>query len=319
MQLFTMGIKKLNMDGSLKLNREGKSELAYTNEDIMSLSRAWTGFDLQPSRSNIEGGRYNRLDPMKIEALWRDKFPKTDTTGGYIGDHYPLCADLPEKAFLRKGATYRFLGSSPLPELMSDPTEFAADESITRVVLAQSSKLREKLCNSSGGNCNHDNSVVLDSSIPCDGDECIMDSVRVVQVGTSSFYEYVRVPCVNQVFYEEGRKLSLRHRNWPVLCGNPELPEASEACCTQLNTRVAERNHIFDGERMLLSTAEGRCADINKEICDFYDVTGDRNKNSMYFWTSDNCHVRVKVNADGMATGKNFICFISFRNIDIRS
>jgi len=28
---------------------------------------------------------------MKIQSGWRDKFPKTDMTGGYIGDGYPLC------------------------------------------------------------------------------------------------------------------------------------------------------------------------------------------------------------------------------------
>ena len=33
----------------------------------------------------------NRHDPMKIQSGWRDKFPKTDMTGGYIGDGYPLC------------------------------------------------------------------------------------------------------------------------------------------------------------------------------------------------------------------------------------
>ena len=77
----------------------------------MSLSRAWTGFNLQPRRGNMEGF-HNRIDPMRIEATWRDRFPKSDTTWGYIGDYYPLCEDLPDKAFLKKGATYKFLGRS---------------------------------------------------------------------------------------------------------------------------------------------------------------------------------------------------------------
>ncbi len=56
------------------------------------------------------------MDPMRrIEAQGRDRLPKTDTlVGGYIGDRYPLCVDLPERGFLKIGATYRFLGSSPL-------------------------------------------------------------------------------------------------------------------------------------------------------------------------------------------------------------
>ena len=145
-----MGVNKLNMDGSLKLDAQGNSQLAYTNDDIMSFSRAWTGFDLQPVRSNMEG-ESNRLDPMRIEAQWRDRFPKTDTDGGYIGDNYPLCVDLPEKAFLNKGASYRFLGSSPLPELQSDHSSFASDETVKRMVLSTSSQLFQKLCNQSSG------------------------------------------------------------------------------------------------------------------------------------------------------------------------
>ena len=54
MQLFSMGLSQLNMDGSLKLDRYGNAMLSYTNDDIMSLSRAWTGFDLQQQRGNIE-------------------------------------------------------------------------------------------------------------------------------------------------------------------------------------------------------------------------------------------------------------------------
>ena len=31
----------------------------------------------------------------------------------YVGDGFPLCKDLPDRNFLKKGATFRFLGSSP--------------------------------------------------------------------------------------------------------------------------------------------------------------------------------------------------------------
>ena len=61
-------------------------------------------------RSDYIEGVYNRMDSMKIQATWRDKFPKSRTGGGYIGDNYPLCIDLPSCPFLQKGAMYRFLG-----------------------------------------------------------------------------------------------------------------------------------------------------------------------------------------------------------------
>ena len=73
--------KESALDGSEKVDDSGSAILAYTNDDMMSLSRAWTGFDLQSRRSNIEGGN-NRIDPLKIVPDWRDKFPKMETTAG---------------------------------------------------------------------------------------------------------------------------------------------------------------------------------------------------------------------------------------------
>ena len=60
------------------------------------------------------------IDPMKLDLATRDKFPKTNLVGGYIGDHVPLCEDLPSKHHLRKGATYRALGATPKPEWQDD-------------------------------------------------------------------------------------------------------------------------------------------------------------------------------------------------------
>ncbi len=303
MQLFSIGILKLNMDGSPKLDEEGETELAYSNDDIMSFSRAWTGFDLQPRRGNVEGAN-NRLDPMDIVPAWRDQFPKTDLNGGYLGDRYPLCADLPKKAFLKKGATFRFLGSSPLPELMSDPSNFASmDDSIKRLVLGSSSSLRNKLCNVQNGECRYENKVILDSTLECDGSECDADTVRVVQIEASVYYEYVRLPCVDNVFFNESVKISQRGGggNKLVMCANPNLPYASEACCA-VGRKIASRNSLYDGERMRLSHAKDRCERISQVLCDFEKVKGNRYLNSNYFWTSEDCSLQVKIKSDGMVT-----------------
>jgi hypothetical protein len=64
-----------------------------------------------------------------IELFCRhDEFSKMDLDGNYIGDRVPLCADLPEYQFLKKGAKYRLLGSSVTPLLHHQPT-FWIDES----------------------------------------------------------------------------------------------------------------------------------------------------------------------------------------------
>ncbi len=294
----------MNLDGSPKLDDNGDTILAYTNDDIMSLSRAWTGFNLQARRGNMEGFD-NRLDPMKIEPSWRDLFPKSDTTGGYIGDYYPLCEDLPDKTFLEQGATYRYLGSSKLPELMTDPIQFAEYESTVRVVLDSSSSLRRELCNPDDDNeCQFSNIVVLPDTKLCVGIECEVDEVRVVQVTSDAFYEYVRAPCVNQVFYNDAKRLSPYNRNdrSGVMCGNPVLPEASEACCSFGDTR-AYRNSKYDGERMPFGTASSRCQEDAKDICDFSYVYGDHHKvRYSYYWTPNKCLIRVKIKSNGMLT-----------------
>ena len=48
----------------------------YTNDDILDISRAWTGFDLQSPRGNVENyhgdASDNFIDPMKLKGIHRD-------------------------------------------------------------------------------------------------------------------------------------------------------------------------------------------------------------------------------------------------------
>ena len=116
MQLFTIGLVKLNDDGTPVKDNEGKDVEVYSNEDIESFARAWTGFDRAASRGNIEeastSSTGNRVDPMQIVPEYRDAFPKSSLNGGFIGDTYILCEDLPDKPFLKTGAKFRLLGGS---------------------------------------------------------------------------------------------------------------------------------------------------------------------------------------------------------------
>ena len=89
----------------------------------MSFARVWTGFDFQAMRGNIESSGHvkNQVDPLQINAAWRDTFPKTDLNGNFLGDSYPLCSDLAERPFLRRGARFVLLGSkSGLPSAFDD-------------------------------------------------------------------------------------------------------------------------------------------------------------------------------------------------------
>lgn len=51
----------------------GKPVEVYTNADIESFARAWTGFDRTAARGNIEeastGSTGNRVDPMQVRIF----------------------------------------------------------------------------------------------------------------------------------------------------------------------------------------------------------------------------------------------------------
>jgi hypothetical protein len=214
MQLFTIGLVKLNMDGSevLEQNLPVKT---YNSNDIVSFARAWTGFTNQPFRGNVEdrtdrGGSY--LDPMRIvDIRYRDLFPKRGLDGKYIGDRYPLCEDLPERAFLKKGAKYKLLGGNPEPKWQQHWGVNWKDPQTKLFVLDQESELYEMLSSFSP-------IVTLTRNLNCHGKECDVDLIRQIQVG-NIFYEYIRVPCVQLAFFENAKKLSAGRDDDLNMCG----------------------------------------------------------------------------------------------------
>lgn len=229
MQLFSIGLIKLNMDGSPVLDSFGNPIKTYDSKDIVSFARAWTGFVEAPFRGNVEDRsslvRTSLLDPMRIQDIRsRDLFPKRGLDGKYIGDRYPLCEDLPEKAFLRKGAKYKLLGGDATPKWQQHNDDIDWNDPKTKHVVLDpdSSNLYAALdCQESGLSCEYSPVIVLDDNLACVGIECDIDTVRVVQVGAGIFYEYIQVPCVKMTFYEDAKKLRAGSGWWNMLnmCG----------------------------------------------------------------------------------------------------
>ncbi len=212
MQLFSIGLWQLNMDGTKKL-RDGQPIHAYDSDDIMTMARAWTGFTRAPrNRGNAESEKWGpHVEPMTLTKEFRDIYPKSDLLGGYIGDRHPLCVDLPSKHHLRKGAIYRLLGKSSIAEMQSgDLFRWEGNEHILRVQLEESSPLYEKICTAdSNGACSFPGKVVLPTTLIYDSTilqtlpEYLSETVRTVriQLGTKHvYYEYIRPSCVEQAF-----------------------------------------------------------------------------------------------------------------------
>jgi len=95
MQLFSIGLVMLNMDGTVKKERNLEIP-TYSNDDITEYARIWTGFQRQLSRGNIDSSTLcefdasiaassnacfhsdapNTIDPMRINKITHDAFPK---------------------------------------------------------------------------------------------------------------------------------------------------------------------------------------------------------------------------------------------------
>ena len=61
MQLFSVGLWKLHRNGTYVLDAQGSPLVTYTTDDVVTLSRAWTGFTRQAARTNLENYYGNTL------------------------------------------------------------------------------------------------------------------------------------------------------------------------------------------------------------------------------------------------------------------
>jgi uncharacterized protein (DUF1800 family) len=64
MQLETIGLDMLNKDGTPMLDKRGNPIPTYDSEDIITFSRAWTGFEYA-----IRRGNHEELDNIEISWL----------------------------------------------------------------------------------------------------------------------------------------------------------------------------------------------------------------------------------------------------------
>ena len=287
----------------------------------MNFARIWTGFTRQPYRSNVEQRSglktSNYYDPLTIDARFRDVLPKLDTYDRHIGDGYPLCTSLPPHAFLRPGARFRLLGASPTPKGFSDPTEWDGDQTAPRLSLnGSTSALYRVLCADpadaslpsgapSGGACTFPLEVALDAILPCDGKECAVDTMRVVQLTSSSnvtyHYEYVPLPCTALTFFRDPQ---YGRDKWRRYCLDPITPSAGATCCDSDSTgwQTATPTCEYLAERVTLATAAARCAARGKHLCAKNDNQGaggcGYSESGRGGWSSTTCSVRVQVRSE---------------------
>ena len=301
MQLFSVGLLRLNSDGTVQKAKSGVPLETYTNDDIFTFARVWTGFRARPYRGNMESQKsvrpFNRLDPMEIVAEWRDLFPKMNLYKGHLGDGLPLCRDLPPRMFLLKGAKWRYVGTSPLSQLQDDPDSLASPSSL-RIVLGAASQLYDVLCSPLGGKCRYKSEIVLARNLACHHKECDVLTVRTVKVG-GAYYEYVPPACTDLAFFNNGVKIWKDGRD-KALCADRRTVVASTACCTPTG-RFGRGICVYHGERVDFETANSRCNAAGKRLCESTNLERACNSNG-YFWTATPCKVQLRVRQDAQVS-----------------
>uniref|UniRef100_A0A7S4M6S7 DUF1501 domain-containing protein n=1 Tax=Odontella aurita TaxID=265563 RepID=A0A7S4M6S7_9STRA len=295
----------------------------YTNDDITSLARAWTGFVRQRNRGNVEGsgwiGNKNKIDPMMIEIESRDRHPKLGLNSRYIGEGYPECRDLPERHFLRTGAKYVLLGGKSTPQNLGDDASWEqySDKEFKRIKLAEGGELYNELCDPDNeGKCQFKPVVELEKNLGCDptkdGVLCDIDEPRVVRAVKGIYYEYERRPCVHRTFYPNPK--TVLHRKYDdAACADPQDVAAPAACCdpTNLDARATWAS-TFAIERNTYDTAKKQCAKQGRVLCGDYRKNNVGNVDdyksfpfdrlSAYHWTNLTCDIKVKIEPSGGGT-----------------
>jgi hypothetical protein len=212
-----IGVFRLNPDGTPKIDPTTNQYInTYSNEDIMTFARVWTGWDLQPQRSNImhlsETSSTNTIDPMLLKARFRDRFPKTTLLGnGHLGDGYPLCSGLPPQHYLKRGATYSYHGPVSMFGDLHDNAEKLPNIRDHFVPDATESQLYHVLCGKKEGKCSFPSTVTLAADLVCHGAvECGADTLRAVKIVDGATWGYYR--CVRLVQAWDSRSLSTKCR-----------------------------------------------------------------------------------------------------------
>ena len=179
----------------------------------------------------------------------------------YIGDKYPLCTNIPKREFLHIGDKYRLLGGLSAPILHEDSYQWDEDDRVKMMTLDPFSNylLREHPCHTVDRVCNYHPIVYLTSNIDYHNTECLVETVRLIQVAHRLFYEYTRRPCVQIYFYENAKKIFSGNRQYAI-CANPKIDVAQPECCgLSWDTESLNHRYEYAGDMLKYYTNEYCC------------------------------------------------------------
>eukprot|EP01050_Picozoa_sp_SAG11_P010132 SAG11_NODE_999_length_6236_cov_3.256477_4_plen_1097_part_01 len=335
-QLFTVGLYHLHLNGTFVLDDSGKPRPTYDVKDVASFARAWTGEGTAfkpsllalsthmylhactgfiPADSNLRinaatyptSGNWARsVDPMQMQPAWRDASPKMNLNDGYIGDGYPRCTDLPKRLFLRRGTVYHFIGFN-FDVLASDGSGVEPFS-----VHDRASMLYQVLCGSpEDSECEWSGDVTVATNLPCHGGECDIDRAEYLQLtdyenGRVGYYEVIAPACTNFPFFSQGRVVKWGSPWYNEMsCSDPNAAAAAPQCCeTEITDGTGSAQCEYSHERVTYQTALERCESIDRSLCygNAYINMGRCHPYSMWrfsAWLSRPCSIKVQIQRDG--------------------
>ena len=129
----------------------------------------------------------NSFAATVIYVLTAASFPICCALPGYVGDGQPLCEDLPKRAFLRQGATYEYVGPTPIPRKshLIHSGYGKTDPYLVWLELNRTnSGLYKALCDpgTNGGACRFKSVLNLPATVECAGKECSVDTAVLVKL-----------------------------------------------------------------------------------------------------------------------------------------
>lgn len=84
MQLFSIGLFELNLDGTLQLDGDGKPIPTYDNDDITELAKVFTGLSFASPAPDFGSGEAVWTRPMRMYEAYHEPGPKVLLRGAYL-------------------------------------------------------------------------------------------------------------------------------------------------------------------------------------------------------------------------------------------
>ena len=189
---------------------------------------------------------------MKLNAWLRDPFPKSSVGSGYLGDGYPMCAELPPQHFLRNGSKYRKVGdASTLGSKFDNGGAGGINIREHFEPSRNSSGLYAALCTPDDDRqCTFPSVVELPVTVPCDGEvECGADTLKNVRISDgvrTAYYEYVMPPCVQMTFFANPKRIQWGdHLHGGKQCADADVVGSAGVACCQPGDPDRQPNHTL--------------------------------------------------------------------------